>query len=764
MPLQQAQSPPPRLLLVEDLDFFANLVCKILTNFSSKPFEVVEAHTLQETLELLARQSYDLILLDLNLPDSKGMATLSSVREASPQTPVVVLTGNRTENLDEQAFRLGAADFLYKDELHPSLLPRLLGVTIERSQTLRQLRMSEAQNQRLIVHAEDVIYRIDARGRITFINPAVKRVTGYSPEEMLGQSFLHWIPDESRQAVLEHYQRQLAEKTPSTYLEVPLRAKSGRICWVGQHVWFIDSKEPGLGFEAIARDITDLRQAMADLEGSRQLLEERVEQRTRELEHARLVWELTFNAVPELVLITDTGGRVVQVNQAVAERAGKPAEELTGPQCNSILPWLDDVLSRAPDGKESFTRQVRDKDRNADYLISTSPLADEYGRRLGQVHVGRDVTRLKQAERTVKQQLRFMQDLIDAIPNPVYFKDTDGLYTGFNTAYLDHVGHTAEQLMGKDVGAVLPPELAEQFRENDRRLMKEGGIQVFESHVVLQGERHYDSINRKAVLRDADGKMLGLVGVIQDITELRAAERALRASEEQFRSLFEQAPISLWEEDFSLLKTHLDELVREGVRDLNAYFQEYPRKLARCASLVKVLNVNTYTLELFEADDKEQLLSNLGKVFTRESLPAFRQQLVAMYGGSRSISLAGYNCTITGRMLYVGINLNLTPGCEDTWERVLVSVQDLTERMKAETAIRESEKRYRTLVEALNEGLLQVDENAIIRFCNNRFLEMTDYTKDELYDKSIFGLLDEANGEKLKNQFAKRKAGASAPL
>src|SRR4029453_18701092 len=142
--------------------------------------------------------------------------------------------------------------------------------------------------------------------------------------------------------------------------------------------------------------------------------------------------------------------------------------------------------------------------------------------------------------------------------------------------------------------------------------------------------------------------------------ELRVAERTaeLSSSESRFRGLFEHAPVSIWEEDFSAVRKYIDDLRSMGVVDFSTYFDEHPEAVAESAALVKIIDVNHATLEMYQAQSKVQLLADLSKVLGPESLIPFKAELLA-----------------------------LAPGYEQTWTKVFVGISDITERRKAEAAL-----------------------------------------------------------------------------
>ena len=175
---------------------------------------------------------------------------------------------------------------------------------------------------------------------------------------------------------------------------------------------------------------------------------------------------------------------------------------------------------------------------------------------------------------------------------------------------------------------------------------------------------------------------------IENITSRKQAERALAQSEMRFRDLFDYAPISLWEEDYSALKNYLNRLRKQGVTNLQAYLEENPKTVEDCMGLIHVIDVNRKTLQLFEAADKEELLANLDKVFRDEMSAHFIDELVDMWNGKTLYERDGINYSISGSPLDVHLDWRLMPGHELDFSWVLVAIQDITARKKAEDYLR----------------------------------------------------------------------------
>ena len=167
--------------------------------------------------------------------------------------------------------------------------------------------------------------------------------------------------------------------------------------------------------------------------------------------------------------------------------------------------------------------------------------------------------------------------------------------------------------------------------------------------------------------------------------EARTAE--FSASEARFRGLFEHAPVSIWEEDFSAVRQYIDHLRDEGVVDFSTYFAAHPESVAECATLVKIVDVNRSTLEMYQAESKQQLLADLSKVLGPDSLTAFQDELLAVIRGDLIFETEIINYTLHHKKLVVFVRLTVAPGYEQTWSKVFVGISDITERRQAEAAL-----------------------------------------------------------------------------
>jgi PAS domain S-box-containing protein len=151
-----------------------------------------------------------------------------------------------------------------------------------------------------------------------------------------------------------------------------------------------------------------------------------------------------------------------------------------------------------------------------------------------------------------------LQALLDAIPNPFFMKDVGGRYLGCNAAFERYLGLGRAQIVGKTVYDVSPKELADRYFDADRELLEHPGTQVYETNVRWADGSLRDVIFHKATLVGAEGRPIGLTGIIFDITEHRRMEEALRQSEQQYRTLVEHIPDLIVRYDTELRRTYVN--------------------------------------------------------------------------------------------------------------------------------------------------------------------------------------------------------------
>ena len=174
-------------------------------------------------------------------------------------------------------------------------------------------------------------------------------------------------------------------------------------------------------------------------------------------------------------------------------------------------------------------------------------------------------------------------------------------------------------------------------------------------------------------------------------TGLGRARTFIRESDFRYRSLFENSPISLWEEDLSGVSLFLEDLRSKGVQDVSEYLKtNHPASTLHCLGLIKVIDVNGATLRLLEADSKDSLLQKLDGVLAESSLDAMGNALESLALGATEFTGEIDQITLKGNVKRVIVHLCLAPGFERSMERVIVSLIDISAHKDLEDKLRQA--------------------------------------------------------------------------
>ncbi|MBM9513526.1 hybrid sensor histidine kinase/response regulator [Desulfogranum marinum] len=164
----------------------------------------------------------------------------------------------------------------------------------------------------------------------------------------------------------------------------------------------------------------------------------------------------------------------------------------------------------------------------------------------------------------------------------------------------------------------------------------------------------------------------------------------LKKAEARYHLIFEQSPISLWEEDLSEVKSYIDDLQAEGVQDFGLYFEMHPEALRVCADKIKVTDVNARTLDLYEIDDKNDL-SGIKDILPQGSEWIIKEEILGFLDcGSFDVTIS--DRTLSGRNLTIELRAVVAAGYEQNWEKVYASVIDITEQTQLKQEKKEYEK------------------------------------------------------------------------
>ena len=283
-----------RALLVEDNPGDVLLLRQMLRQFKAQPIELHTTQRLQEAYQQVVMQDFDIILLDLSLPDSQGYSTFERLHQRVFHLPIVVLTGFDDEELALRAVRAGAQDYLVKGEINEQLLMRAIRYAIERKRTETTLRESQMRYRALFENANTGIFLITPNGLYLNLNQQAAAMLGCSVETLIGQPATDFFHDGKQVDFCIQSELLFAGQTIPIY-ECEVQRHDGTTLPLEVNVTLVrDAFEKPLYIQSIARDISRRRQVEQALHAERMQLAQRVAERTTELSIANS--ELMRNA------------------------------------------------------------------------------------------------------------------------------------------------------------------------------------------------------------------------------------------------------------------------------------------------------------------------------------------------------------------------------------------------------------------------------------------------------------------------------------
>jgi len=275
-----------------------------------------------------------------------------------------------------------------------------------------------------------------------------------------------------------------------------------------------------------------------DLESLSVLMAGMIEQREaqrRELDNQKFA--LDQHAI---VSITDTDGIILYANPRFCEISGHTLDELVGHThavvSSGIHPpaLFAEMWATISAGKVWHGELCNRKKSGEHYWVAATivPFLDTIGRPMRYIGIRTDITERKAIEARLQAQLRLVEELIEAIPLPLYLKDCAGRYQRVNRAFEIFFSVRREDILGQTAAAVLHPDDIALHAGLDAELLGIGGNQTYEARITTRDGIVHDTIYRKAALTHTDGSISGLLGTIVDITERKTAEQALRTAME----------------------------------------------------------------------------------------------------------------------------------------------------------------------------------------------------------------------------------------
>ena len=249
-----------KVLLAEDDEDDFILIRGLLNEIGELRFDVDWAPTYEAAEEHVCQKQHDIYLFDFLLGARNGLDLLRMASSVGCVVPVIMLTGHTAGDVDIEAVRAGAADYLVKGQFDAQLLGRSIRYSIERKRAETALRLSEERYRDLLENANDMVFTHDWQGNLTAVNGATEQITGYSRGELAGMNLSHLLTGDSIATLEEMKVRKMAGERTGAY-EVGIRSKAGAIIAVEVNSRLISDGQKPVEFQAIGRDITERKAA-----------------------------------------------------------------------------------------------------------------------------------------------------------------------------------------------------------------------------------------------------------------------------------------------------------------------------------------------------------------------------------------------------------------------------------------------------------------------------------------------------------------------
>lgn len=342
-----------------------------------------------------------------------------------------------------------------------------------------------------------------------------------------------------------------------------------------------------------------------------------------------------------------------------------------------------------------------------------------------------DITEQKTAERALIESEKRISSIMKAAPVGIgVVRDRVLIY--INDFLCNLLGYTNEEMIGHE---------SKFFYESDKEYEKIGklyekalteGVASEETKIKHKYGNVLDVIISLCPIERNDLSQGSIFSVL-DITIRKQMEDHLKIEEARYRGLFEHAPISIWEEDFSEGKKFIDQLKKEGITDFYKYFTDNHEQLIELVGLIKIININNETVRILKAESKQQVMEGLNQIFTSDSVETFKKEISSLANGETKFAYESRHKNFKNEIQDIYVTLSIAPGFENTWGKVFISVNDTTDLKKSQEAIKISEANLRSLIEGREESIWSID-------VNYNYLTMNDFFRKsykEIYGKNL---------------------------
>ncbi|PKO33863.1 MAG: hypothetical protein CVU34_10860 [Betaproteobacteria bacterium HGW-Betaproteobacteria-7] len=465
------------------------------------------------------------------------------------------------------------------------------------------------------------------------------------------------------------------------------------------------------------------------------------------LERSHRLLDSIFEHIPGMIVIKRASDRrIVRINRSGEEifarsrhtLVGRSNEEIYEPELAQRLNLSDDLVIKKRQPMELAIEQYRMPGQAARWIsVRKTVLPGENDAPEYILEFGRDVTEQERLDQSLREHLHFLEQLIDAIPSPLFFKDAKGRYTSVNHAFEKYMGLSREALTGKTVFDIAEPALARMYNRADTQLLASGGTQIYESAVRDAEGRDRDVMFHKAVFHHTDGDKGGIVGIILDITERKQAEQQV-ARLNRFLTVISEV-------NEAIFRTHHAEQLLEQVAELLCASGDFPIAWIQAGPGDPLLLCDS-------CRDAEKLIGRLAAAL---DLPQRLAQGISYFGKASELADIVLVDELSTRRLHsvsllplrtgaaapgvIGLIDDQPQGLSDQERQLLEdlanNVSQALERIAAETQKRQASEQLELAARVFEnsaEGIMITDARNRILLVNKAFSTVTGFAPEEV--------------------------------
>ena len=453
----------------------------------------------------------------------------------------------------EQVFLLEENDLLFS-------IAEIIGNFIEKNTKETALLESEDKFKHLIENINDAIYEVTDSGIIRYIGPAIEKMLGYAPNEMIDKKIFDFVVEADCQVMKERIASRF--KLDSSYHEYRFVDKAGNIQWLRKSTNEIVINEGTVSKIGTLTDIT--QQKLAELQ----------------LQNSELLYRSILHASPDVITITDLEGKVLFSSPKALEMFGyKNTEVFVG---HSLLEYIDP--SDHVNAMNGITHMVQDNIYEAteykairsdgstfDIEVKGEFIRDTIGNPLQMIFVTRDITQRKLIEKKLNETEALFRRMVETINDVVYEVAIDGTVVYVSPAIERILGYKPEDIIGKNFFAYMFPEdrpiLIEAFKE----LAQNDYSYLEYRYMTKSGEIRWVRSSTSPIFEN--GAITGGRGTLYDIHERKLAEASVKESEYKFRVLFQSASVGIAmfgnDEKVLVINQKFTEITGYGINDIH---------------------------------------------------------------------------------------------------------------------------------------------------------------------------------------------------